>query len=185
LKAGEYYVTGTTGAGCQKFSEPLTITINPVPSKPTVTVNNYILTASAADKYQWYLEKGKLNGATGKEYTATKSGNYSVEIWDKNECSNTSEEVYVSTTDVSDFEAEGSELVIRPNPTSGDFEIYLNGNEVGTVTLKISSVLGTGVFSQDFTGNSGKFSIESFVPGVYYIEVTADGKKYFGKLIKE
>jgi hypothetical protein len=185
FKAGEYYVTGTTGAGCKKVSESVNITINPVPTKPTVTVNNITLTASTADKYQWFFEKEKLTGATGKEYIATKSGNYSVEIWDKNDCSNTSDEVFVSTTGVDESEVTGAELIIKPNPTTGDFEIHIIGNEAGTASLRISSVLGARVFETDFTGNDGKFSIESSAPGIYYLEVTANGKKYFGKIIKE
>jgi gliding motility-associated-like protein len=66
---------------------PVTATINPMPSKPTITPGgpttfcaggSVTLASSSATGNQWYLDGNPVGGANNQTYTATASGNYTV-----------------------------------------------------------------------------------------------------------
>lgn len=88
-------VTVTDANGCKGTSAGVVITVNPLPSKPTITTNPAIvtglcpgttatLTSSSATSYLW------SNNVTTAAINVTAAGNYSVTVKDANGCANTS-----------------------------------------------------------------------------------------------
>ena len=80
---GNYYVETGNGTGCTATSTPVSVTVNAVPSTPTVTASgplnfcqgdSVVLTCSAASSYHWYP-----GGQTTQSITVNTSGNYYVE----------------------------------------------------------------------------------------------------------
>ena len=89
--AGTYTVTlvATNSSGS---SAPVsqTITVNAVPTVPTINLSGNTFTSSSATGNQWYLNGVLINGATNQTYTASSSGTYTVAVINSSGCSSIS-----------------------------------------------------------------------------------------------
>src|SRR5205814_514475 len=81
--SGDYTVT----ANGSNPSAATTVTVNPIPPKPTITPGgqatlcdngSVALTSSSASGNQWYLNGSPIGGATSQQYNATTAGDYTV-----------------------------------------------------------------------------------------------------------
>ena len=123
-QSGIYTVTNYNPSGCFTTSNPITVTVNPLPT-PLISAigagilgntevcqgNSVFLSVSGIGitSYQWRVNGVNIPGANSINYPATSSGFYSVEVGNNNNCFKISSEV---------------EVTINPNPTA---EInYLN-----------------------------------------------------------
>ncbi len=91
--SGNYSVTVQDGNGCTASSTATAVTMNPLPSTPTISANgptsfctggNVVLTSSSANGNTW------STGATTDTIHVTSTGNYTVTVQDGNGCSATS-----------------------------------------------------------------------------------------------
>ncbi len=96
-QSGTYAVRVTTSAGCQGVSEPVRITVHPLPAKPSIERRGDTLVCTAeAVTYRWYRNGQPLVGATQRTLVPPISGRYAVEITDSNGCRNMSDPVDVT-----------------------------------------------------------------------------------------
>ncbi|MFN7013415.1 MAG: hypothetical protein ACK4ON_03990, partial [Bacteroidia bacterium] len=87
-QSGAYTVISTSTSGCASAtSAATTVTLNPLPSTPTITATtatsfciggSVVLTSSATSGNQWFKDGAIITGATNSTYTANQSGNYTV-----------------------------------------------------------------------------------------------------------
>ena len=117
-QSGIYTVTNYNPSGCFTTSNPITVTVNPLPT-PLITAfgagilgntevcegNSLFLSVSGIGitSYQWRVNGVDIPGANSMSYSATSSGFYSVEVGNNNNCFKISSEV---------------EVTINPNPTA-------------------------------------------------------------------
>ncbi len=106
-------VTGTDGVGCTNDTT-ITLTVQPPPPGPTVSINGAEVTTAAAAGYQWYLNGQAIPGATAQSWTPLVNGNYSVAITDANGCSSQGLPLYYGTVGMA--EATGPALHLYPRP---------------------------------------------------------------------
>jgi hypothetical protein len=95
-QTGNYTVLVTDSNNCSSLSQPIAVTVNPLPPATiTVTTPSSIcqgdsvpLSANSGTglTYQWKLNGNNISGATSSIYNATQSGNYVVEVTDGNSC---------------------------------------------------------------------------------------------------
>jgi gliding motility-associated-like protein/uncharacterized repeat protein (TIGR01451 family) len=89
--SGKYTVKVTLLTCVGPVSDETTVTVNPIPVKPVVTITgettfcdggSVTLTSSATDGNQWYKDGVAIAGeaGTGKEYVARVSGKYTVKV---------------------------------------------------------------------------------------------------------
>ncbi|MDX9812234.1 MAG: PKD-like domain-containing protein, partial [Bacteroidales bacterium] len=104
-ETGNYTVTITDGNGCTDISDPVGVTVNPLPPVPIITPDgpttfceglSVTLGSSASTGNQWYLDGTIIPGATSQSYTASAAGTYSVTVTDANGCHSTSTGVIVT-----------------------------------------------------------------------------------------
>ncbi|PWT87230.1 MAG: hypothetical protein C5B55_15125, partial [Blastocatellia bacterium] len=85
--SGNYTAIVTTSSCSSNPSAPTPVTVNPVPTTPTITPGgpttffqggSVTLTSSSANGNQWYLNGNPIGGATAQQYVATASGDYTV-----------------------------------------------------------------------------------------------------------
>jgi hypothetical protein len=76
---GNFSITESNN-GCSVTSSTITITRTPSPPKPTITLNGTNLSSNALNGNQWFRDGVSISGATAQVYTATISGNYSVQV---------------------------------------------------------------------------------------------------------
>ena len=147
-------------------------------SGPTITAN--IIGAT----YQW-LDCGAgytaLAGETGRKFTATANGDYAVEITE-NSCTDTTRCLSITTIGLLNHDPFDN-ISIAPNPTTGLVNIFL-ANLKG-VSVSVLDAIGDEVYHADNIKNSVHYVELGSLPGIYFIEVTVNGKKKWYKVIKE
>jgi photosystem II stability/assembly factor-like uncharacterized protein len=180
---GKYTVNGTTGAGCTN-SANITVTMNPKPAKPGITINGDVLQSTVtATSYKWYLNGVVINGATSITYKMSANGKYKVEIFDANGCKNISDEINYSPGTV-ELESDNEYFRISPNPSEGEFYIHLKDNFVIN-NLELFNQFGEkqSPVIQNFDSNI-KIDLKSSPTGIYFVRFMNSGKLYIVKIIK-
>ncbi|MBC8988539.1 hypothetical protein H9X96_22595, partial [Pedobacter sp. N36a] len=85
------YTVKITSISCESpASNPISVTVNPIPDAAVITAEGQttfcaggavvLKTSALADSYQWYNGLNLIAGATQQTYTATESGSYTVKI---------------------------------------------------------------------------------------------------------
>jgi hypothetical protein len=83
------YTAQLNALGCHStVSDPIVVTVNPIPATPTITPSgqatlcngSVTLSSSSATGNQWYLNGNPIGGATSQTYSATATGNYTVVV---------------------------------------------------------------------------------------------------------
>lgn len=87
---------------------------------------------------------------------------------------------------VNDVAKSQDNVLVYPNPTSGQFKVFAQGEE--QVTLGVYSTSGAKVFSQVYTTNGGNIDVDlqGVVPsGIYVLQLQGERCNYTGKLVIE
>jgi hypothetical protein len=150
--SGNYTVT-VTALGCTSAASAITtVTVNPIPATPTIGAGgpttfcaggSVTLTSSSATGNQWYLNGNPIGGATGQQYIATASGNYTVIVTTLGCASSPSAATAVTVNPIpatptigaggpTTFCA-GSSVTLTSSSATGN-QWYLNGNPIGGAT---------------------------------------------------
>lgn len=96
---GTYTVKTTNAGGCETVSDPVTITVNPMPPVPVITAGGVLklcpgtsvtLTSNAASGNQWYKDNVMITGAAARTYKAVAAGSYTVKVKNSSGCVSTS-----------------------------------------------------------------------------------------------
>jgi hypothetical protein len=146
-------------------SATTTVTVNPIPSTPTITPggpttfcagSSVALTSSSASGNQWYLNGNPIGGATNQVYSATASGNYSVTTTASG-C--TSAPSAATTVTVNPIPAtptitpagptilcNSGSVMLTSSSASGN-QWYLNGNPIGGATSQTYSATAAGNYT--------------------------------------
>ncbi len=175
-----YIVTGTDANGCSNTAG-VTIVVNSAPT-PTAVINESILQTGNYVTYQWHVNSSPIPGATSQTWEFTENGNYYVVVTDGNGCSGTSEVVVVSTVSID----EKVELTLRlyPNPTTGEFIVDF-GQHVQDAELRIINAQGQLVnVTTNISGDSFIYSLDDKEPGLYFVEISAQGWAVVERVIK-
>jgi large repetitive protein len=165
--AGNYTVEVTNGSGCKATSSATTVTVNALPA---ATVNpggptsfcsggSVILTASAGSSYIWF--NGAAQVGTNSTYTATASGNYTVEVTNASGCKATSSATAVTvnalpsptiTVGGNTSFCQGGSVTLTASV--GSSYIWYNGaSQAGTNSTYIATASGN--YTVEITNGSG------------------------------
>ena len=164
-KAGTYSVSITNSNGCISSVGSGTVTVNPVPIKPTVTSSTIcegqdatITAPSGTFTYTWTVPTGVVTPSTNS-FITKKAGTYNVTLTNSNGC----------------ISEVGSGLVtVNPVPTKPTVtNIFICEGQSGTITTP------SGTFTYTWTVPSGvatpNTSTNSFTttkPGIYSVTLT-------------
>ncbi len=169
-------------------SSGITMTVNPIPSTPTITASadGVTLTSSSTTGNQWYLNGVLIPGATGQTYTATSNGNYTVVVTTSG-CSSSSSSIQAVTTvsiiDVNDPFG----INIFPNPSDGDFTIEFNTQRNSNFVIKMSNAIGQVVYTETVPGTGARITkivrIKDLETGMYNLQITAGTDEMVKKVI--
>ncbi|MDX2189199.1 MAG: T9SS type A sorting domain-containing protein [Bacteroidota bacterium] len=203
LANGKYSVDVFTTANCYSSSSAVDVKLGTSLTKPVIkaygTPNDTLLESSAANGYQWYVNKKAIVGANAITYKPLYNANYQIKINPKEICFEWSDnyEVNNSTFDpLTRFEFEETDstidlskpirsIKIYPNPAKQSFNISLQSltkNEI--VLLNIYNSIGINVQTKTLSGNSSAYLIQidrNDLPSGIYKVVLNIGKE---KIIK-
>lgn len=148
--------------GCTDTSAISNITVNPLPTTPTINRAGAVLTSSASSGNQWLLNGNPINGATSNTYMVTSSGTYSVRVTNGNGCSSTSTTLLVqlsnapviSASSATTFCSGGS--VILSSTSAANYQWLKNNAVIPGANAQTYSATTTGTYAVVVTvsGNS-------------------------------
>lgn len=186
-ESGVYRIYTRTLDGCLGFSDSVVVQVNPLPQKPTVTQTGGALQSSPADSYQWLYEGAEIAGATGPTHTPARNGRYAVMIRNASGCTATSDAVVVNTTSVKQEEMR-REIAVYPQPTLGEFTLEVNLRQGSQVRLSIRDISGREVFNTLERSAAASYrrtvDLRGEAPGVYFIQVQSDGRRWTREVVK-
>jgi hypothetical protein len=170
--------------GCDSIIT-LDLTINTTPPEAEITQSGNVLTANAADSYQWVdCDNGDapIAGATSQSYTAG-PGRYAVVIT-TDACSDTSDCVTVTNDAVAD-PGRLSPTKVYPNPTTGTV-VIASDRSLDAATIRIMQVTGQMIETPvQRLGNHIMVDLSPYAPGIYFVEIISPAATERVRLIKE
>ncbi|MES2794346.1 MAG: S8 family serine peptidase [Bacteroidota bacterium] len=180
---GNYFVQLSENGICPTASNSLSITAKS-PAAPIITATANLLTSSPAENYQWLLARVPIEGANKQEFTAFKTGSYSIQgVVDG--CTVQSFEIYLIILADETLPAE-TDLLLFPNPAFDKFTI--KNLKSKTIKYQIFNNLGQKIQESELQNNPDNppsVSISQLTPNQYFIRMEADKKVYLKKFIKQ
>ena len=170
-KAGKYYVITKRGKFVSVVSDPISITVNPKPAKPVITLESFGFKSSSPTNNQWYLNQIILKDSTGQFLRNVGAGAYSVRVIVSG-CFSESDVLLITATEPN---TGGFSIKLYPNPNEGTFWVELP-QTIKTWTIDILDIQGKQVLSKVHTGfltNREAINMDK-VSGSYILRVTTD-----------
>ena len=176
-QTGTYTVTITDGGGAQQISNPISVTINPNPSAPTVTDNgDGTLTAnsSSAVSYQWFVNNSAQNGETSDTYDASGNpgDNITVNVTDANGCTSAQSS---PVTGIDNIHPVIGAVAVYPNPAQGQVQVSFTGTLAGEYNIDVINAVGQVVLSNQVMVDQTQIvplNINALGAGVYQIRIS-------------
>ena len=187
LKAGRVSITASqAGNSNYNAAESVTQTFCIKPAKPTVTLSNLatptpLLTSSAADGNQWYVDGTAIAGATNATFNATKSGSYKVQVTIDDCIGEFSAEQPLIVTGV---ETPDTSINIYPNPVNDVLTISFEGL-AGSKQVVIFSLTGERLLAGKTESSSIVMDVANLSAGIYLAKLVANGTVKTTKFIKQ
>jgi pimeloyl-ACP methyl ester carboxylesterase len=114
-KDGTYSIITQRGKFSSVPSEPQKIVFNPIPDKPKLVFENYIIKSSLASNYQWFYEGKVLVDSIKSTLKPSEFGPYQVQISEKS-CLNISDNIIITALEAN---PDNKIAKIYPNPNDG------------------------------------------------------------------
>ncbi|MBC5994903.1 S8 family serine peptidase [Pontibacter cellulosilyticus] len=153
--------------------------------QPAISRSEQKLVSSAAEGNQWYKDDKPVAGATGKEFSPTESGNYSVKVF-KDGCISEMSMAYNFSYKPGIREL-GTELVVSPNPTTGRFRFELETSQPEDINFEVVDMLGNFILSgkvENYYGQyEGFINLSDKASGLYIFRLRHGDKSYSEKIL--
>ena len=183
--SGNITVLGTNSCGNGTVSPNFAVTVNPIPSTPTITANGEILTSNAPTGNQWYFEGAIIPGATGQTHTAQNTGNYWVVVTLSGCASDTSNHEYVVMIGINPLTE--SRFSIYPVPNDGQFNVTLRSDTRETFSITIYNELGAKIYQLNGVEVNGtvekQIDLRPIPSGIYSVTFQNNTGKVVKKII--
>lgn len=185
-EAGNYIDTLTTAMGCDSILH-LSLTVNPLPETPNITIMGDTL-ISSANNNQWFYAYGTpIDGATEKEYMVESSGAYYVVAYNQYGCSVSSDTVLMNKTNVIDLRQSVLNCLVYPNPNNGKFTLQITTDHFTKYTVRLFSIDGKLLFSDliNVSENVTKqpIELEQLSHGMYYLQISNEQNAFNQKIV--
>ena len=183
---GIYKRTLQSKSGCDSLVTT-NLQLYPVDQPDIEVRGDTLITSATYLDYQWYDEKGKLEGAKSNRFIISKSGIYHLEVLDGHGCYNSSANVSVVFSNSGDPEISGLRYSIIPNPCREEFVFRLDSAPDKEIMLRLVSPPGQLIYIKKIgrqpTGYSEQFNVAHLAKGVYYLIITTEKIQKTEKII--
>jgi hypothetical protein len=176
--SGKYFAELSNQYKCNGLSKSIDVLVNRTP-KPSIIVNNVILTSTEANGNQWYLNGAPIQNATAQTYRAVSLGTYYVGS-SNGTCIGNSQSVTITSLSAKNLTMSNL-FKLFPNPTNGilNFENSLNKH----YSLKIFNVYGQIIYSIESQENLN-INLMNFAAGNYKVKVEIENYLFTQNIIK-
>ena len=184
LLSGQYTVTVTTEAGCEKVQS---FDVEE-PNLPTITIandNGTLSVTGTTNEVNWILN-GEIV-STGTTFIPNESGDYSAIFTNADGCEISSNAVTVVVSSIEDLEVV-EKLFLAPNPFTDAIQLEFNSTEKSDFTLRILNVNGKEMHREKFTADgtiTRSLSLPNLTSGIYFLHLGNKEGEFVQKLVKE
>jgi hypothetical protein len=175
-QAGSYRVIVTNSSSCFDTSVAVSVTVNPRPAAPVITVSATAdtLFSSVAAGNQWFRNGVAISGATNQTLVITQNGTYRAVVTDGNGCASDSSNA-LNILNVSVAGQTFSYLNLYPNPTTGKAWLQVELPAFEEVKVEVTSSTGQRVHLEWLPATTGSLQHELLLPdlasGIYLVRV--------------
>lgn len=182
--AGGYTVRVTNANGCIAASAATSITVNPIPAKPSITRNSGDLLSSTANGNQWFLEGSAIAGATSNTFRPSASGNFTVQVTQNGCVSTLSDNYYFLITGIADPNTLESKVRVFPNPVQE--RLYINNRLGRPLKAQLYDITGKEIITTQTQPGTHELPVAKLLRGAYILLLTDQhtNQSYRIKLIK-
>ncbi len=180
--SGNYTASAVANGCASATAAEIVVSSSPQPVTPTITQTGSALTSSNATGNQWYRNATLITGATGRNYTPTANGSYTV-ITTINGCSSTASNALVITNTGIKNDLADLQVSVYPNPSSGVFMLELPAGK--TAEIVVTDLAGRIVEKQTVRSAKTQLDLSKMAKGIYVLKVTCQEKTGTRKLIIE
>ena len=167
--------------GISTVTSAIVIIVNQIPSKPVISQNNTTLYSSATVGNQWYNKDGIIAGDTSQSIQVTKDGIYYSIATIKGCSSDTSNKIAIVSTGIDNFEKD--KILISPNPSDGEFNIYIK-NSSQWLRVEIINSNGQIMYSSAITNEHFEINLaNNLVKGIYSIRIIGKEETIVKKVV--
>ncbi|HLP13747.1 MAG TPA: T9SS type A sorting domain-containing protein [Flavobacteriales bacterium] len=167
-------------------SAGITMTVNPTPASPTITMSGADLVSSSATGNQWYLDGVLIPGATSQTYTPTANGTYTVVVTESGCSSPSSAGTFLNNVSIVEIDNVFG-LTVYPNPNNGEFTVNFNGAMNKEFKLRLTNAIGQVVYTENLRGTGSKLSVvvkvKDVQTGMYNLTLTSEGTEVIKKVV--
>ncbi|MCB9225240.1 MAG: T9SS type A sorting domain-containing protein [Crocinitomicaceae bacterium] len=178
---GSTIYTATATIGACSSQDQMILVVNDSPTiTGTVTDanggNNGSIDVTIAGGTGSIVSTNWDSGQTTEDITGIGAGTYTITVTDSVGCSNSETFTVQDIAGIEDL--IGADLLIYPNPTSGEFTVQLNGEYQITITDARGRLI-----LQKIGADQTMFDLSSYESGVYFIRIDQNGKMTVRKLM--
>lgn len=140
-------------------------------------------TSDYASQWQWDFGDFTTNSTTQNPvHTFSESGSYYVCLTSSNECSSSQfcTNIIIMPTNISS-KTDKDELVIFPNPSTGEFTITISNAD--NPSLQLFNVFGIECDSMILKNGTNQIDLSNFPKGIYFISFSTRNNKTVRKII--
>ncbi|MFN5479275.1 MAG: T9SS type A sorting domain-containing protein [Chitinophagaceae bacterium] len=182
-----YYVSQkNTTTACESPRASIEVTVNLVPSAPTISRDvDGNLVSSAPNGNQWYRENTLIQGATGRLFKPSDAAYYTVKTT-RNGCTSVmSDTYYFVVTALSNLSA-GEFIRVIPNPVQQKAIVDFTLNGTSRVEVQIMDAQGRIVWNRSKLSTGSSIDLGSLKSGLYLITFKnkETGKHHVMRIIK-
>ena len=171
-------------------SDPVEVTIAPIPDAATITLGGYFLESTATDGNQWYYNGAVIPGANQPTYQPALSGEYYVTVTDEiTGCeSDPSNTIYYLFTAIDQQSAEKM-VHVYPNPFTDKLNITFDLLEASAIRIILTDSFGRliRVMEDQSLVSAGQHTVTlesgGMQPGMYYCRIQTDSYTVIRKII--
>lgn len=181
------YVAFAQNGSCSDELE-FTVTVNALPTQPVISVD--YLTLSIPDEYtnyQWYFEGNEIADANANTLEVIGNGTYSVEVFNDNNCSIVSDELFFMFS--STFNLQGINAVeVLPNPFTNQFILQIESESSKELQLNIQDELGKLIYTKKISVNknwSEEIDLNNAPAGIYFLNLSNKEGQWTKRLVKQ
>ncbi len=185
--SGDITVYVLFGTDCMTDpSDEFAVTVSEIPDAAVISQEGDVLTSSATEGNQWYLDGVAIDGATGNQHVAVAEGDYYVVVTVGNCSSEPSNTINVVPVNVSEVFSAGS-FDVYPNPNQGRFDVKMPFKTGELVSIMIYDVKGQLIFHEHhFTVSekqTSKIDMQTVPDGLYMMVLKGESKSWSGKFV--
>ncbi|WP_158447839.1 PKD domain-containing protein [Aquimarina longa] len=175
-----YYVEGRIGDCVTTPRTEVKIIVSEQPEQPIINIdqNKNLNTTPKFANYQWYYNEEIVTNANQAEFSPTKVGEYSVEIFNEAGCSKTSKTFSVDQS-LLNFGKEKKIFKYYPNPVNSDELLHIDGITIEEYSITIVNTQGQIVIEST---PSSLIDTSILSKGLYILLID---NKPIGKLVKD